>query len=91
MFALKKIGKTLALPSSIDKGKKIIVTGITGQDGSHMVDYLLKNTDHKIIGTIRRLSVSNHRNILHLKNSKRVKIVNMDLSDAHSIRDCIIK
>ena len=72
-------------------GKKIIVTGITGQDGSHMVDYLLKNTDHKIIGTIRRLSVSNHKNILHLKNKKRFKMVNMDLSDAHSIRDCVIK
>ena len=54
--------------------KKVIVTGITGQDGSHMVDYLLKNTDYKIIGTIRRLSVSNHKNILHLKNKKRFKI-----------------
>jgi len=36
--------------------KKIIVTGVTGQDGSHMVDYLLKNTNHEIYGSVRRLS-----------------------------------
>ena len=23
----------------------VVVTGVSGQDGSHMVDYLLKNTD----------------------------------------------
>ena len=45
--------------------KKIIVTGVTGQDGSHMVDYLLQNTDYKIYGTARRLSGKNHENILH--------------------------
>ena len=70
--------------------KKVIVTGITGQDGSHMVDYLLANTDVKVYGTVRRLSVKNHDNILHLKESDRFKIINMDLNDAHSVRDVII-
>lgn len=28
--------------------KKVIVTGVTGQDGSTMVDFLLKNTDSMI-------------------------------------------
>ena len=42
--------------------KKVIITGVTGQDGSHMVDYLLKNTEHTIIGGVRRLSVKNHEN-----------------------------
>ena len=32
--------------------KKIIVTGVTGQDGSNMVDYLLENTTHTIIGEL---------------------------------------
>ena len=36
--------------------KKIIITGVTGQDGSHMADYLLKNTNFKIYGAVRRLS-----------------------------------
>ena len=70
--------------------KKVIVTGVTGQDGSHMVDYLLKNTDHKIYGTARRLSVKNHENILHLENESRFELINMDLNDAHSIRDVVI-
>jgi GDPmannose 4,6-dehydratase len=70
--------------------KKIIVTGVTGQDGSHMVDFLLKNTSFKIYGTARRLSVKNHENILHLENEPRFKLVSMDLNDAHSMRDVVI-
>ncbi len=70
--------------------KKIIITGVTGQDGSHMVDYLLKNTDHKLYGAVRRLSVKNHENILHLENESRFELINMDLNDAHSMRDVVI-
>ena len=32
---------------------KVLVTGVTGQDGSHMIDYLLENTSHEIYSTIR--------------------------------------
>ena len=70
--------------------KKIIITGVTGQDGSHMVDYLLANTEHMIYGAIRRLSVKNHDNILHLEDNPRFKLINMDLNDAHSMRDVVI-
>ena len=70
--------------------KKIIITGVTGQDGSHMVDYLLKNTDHKLYGAVRRLSVKNHENILHLEDDPRFDLINMDLNDAHSMRDVIL-
>jgi len=70
--------------------KKIIVTGVTGQDGSHMVDYLLKNTNHEIYGSVRRLSVKNHDNILHLENEPRFHLIDMDLNDAHSMRDVIL-
>ncbi len=68
------------------EGKKVIfVTGVTGQDGSHMVDYLLANTDYFIVGGARRLSIKNHENIKHLETNTRFKLVNFDLSDAHSI------
>jgi GDPmannose 4,6-dehydratase len=70
--------------------KKVIITGVTGQDGSHMVDYLLKETDHKLYGAVRRLSVKNHENILHLEDEPRFELINMDLNDAHSMRDVII-
>ena len=70
--------------------KKVIVTGVTGQDGSHMVDYLLSNTDHHVFGTLRRVSVKNYKNIEHLKNHERFKTINMDLNDPHSIREAVI-
>jgi GDPmannose 4,6-dehydratase len=67
----------------------VIVTGVTGQDGSFMVDYLLKNTDCEIFGGARRLSVSNHDNIKHLENEKRFHLINFDLTDTHSISQII--
>jgi len=70
--------------------KKVLITGVTGQDGSHMADYLLKNTDHIIYGSVRRLSVKNHENILHLESNPRFILIDLDLNDAHSIRDQVI-
>jgi len=69
--------------------KTVFVTGVTGQDGSHMVDYLLKNTDYTIFGGARRLSIKNHENLRHLENESRFKLINFDLSDAHSISKTI--
>ncbi len=66
-------------------GIVVFVTGVTGQDGSLMVDYLLKNTDANIIGGARRLSVENHINLRHLENEPRFQLVNFDLTDSHSI------
>lgn len=60
--------------------KKILITGVTGQDGSNMVRYLLKNTDYYIYGSIRRTSVANHENIKDIKD-ERFTIINLDLSD----------
>jgi len=71
--------------------KVVFVTGVTGQDGSLMVDYLLKNTDYYIVGGARRLSIKNHENIKHLENNPRFKLVNFDLSDAHSISKIVEK
>ena len=68
--------------------KKIIVTGITGQDGSNMVRFLLENTDHIIYGTVRRVSVENHDNIKDI-HSERFKIMILDLMDSESIRGII--
>ena len=69
--------------------KVVFVTGVTGQDGSHMVDYLLENTNYTIFGGARRLSIKNHENISHLDNNPRFKLVNFDLSDAHSINKIV--
>lgn len=81
---------------SIDEAKKfaqgkkvVIITGVTGQDGSFMADYLLKNTKYEIFGGARRLSVSNHENVDHLRNDPRFHLINFDLTDAHSIAQVI--
>jgi GDPmannose 4,6-dehydratase len=71
--------------SRIINGRKtIVITGVTGQDGSHMVDFLLKNTDYLIFGGVRRLSIYNHENIKHI-NSDRFHLINFDLTDPHAI------
>ena len=61
--------------------KKIIITGVTGQDGSFMADYLLKNTDHTIVAGVRRLSVKNHHNIQHLLDNPRFQLIDLDVAD----------
>ena len=71
-------------------GKCVIITGVTGQDGSHMVDYLLKNTNFVLFGCVRRLSVYNHANIRHI-NSDRLHLINFDLNDANNINTVIEK
>ncbi len=65
--------------------KKILITGVTGQDGSLMADYLLKNTEHSIIGGVRRLSVKNHINIEHLLENPRFFLIDLDVTDSQNV------
>lgn len=69
----------------------VFVTGVTGQDGSLMVDYLLQNTTHNIVGGARRLAVHNHQNINHVRGNSRFQLVNFDLTDTHSIDKLILE
>ena len=69
--------------------KKIIITGVTGQDGSYMADFLLENTDHEIYGMVRRASTNNNHNIKHLLNNPRFKLVTGDLTDSQSIDNIV--
>ena len=70
--------------------KKIIITGITGQDGSNIVRFLLRNTEHILYGCTRRLSVNNHDNIIDIKDD-RLNIIRLDISDQQSINTNIKK
>lgn len=69
--------------------KNVLITGVTGQDGSYMIDYLLENTDYNLYGVIRRSSNPNNNNIIHILNNPRVKLVAGDLSDSQSIDNLV--
>jgi len=68
---------------------KVIVTGILGQDGANMVEYLLKNTDAKIYGMIRRTSNPNFVNCQAFIKNERFQLVYGDLSDSISIDNLV--
>ena len=69
--------------------KTTMISGVTGMDGSHMVDFLLENTPHKIIGLVRRLSVKNWKNIEHNLNNPRFNTVEVDITDSVNINSVI--
>ena len=65
--------------------KRVLVTGITGQDGPNMVDYLLENTDHLVYGMTRRSSNINLSNCQSFLNNERFQLVYGDLTDGGSL------
>ena len=65
--------------------KKVLVTGITGQDGPNMVDYLLKETDHLVYGMTRRSANINLSNCESFLNNERFQLVYADLTDGGSL------
>lgn len=70
--------------------KKVLITGVTGQDGSYMADYLLKNNScYEIFGMVRRASTNNHNNIKHLLDNKNFKLITGDLTDSQSIDNIV--
>lgn len=69
--------------------KKIIITGVTGQDGSYMADFLLENTENEIYGMVRRASTNNYSNIKHLLKNPQFKLITGDLTDSQSIDNIV--
>lgn len=61
--------------------KKVLITGITGFAGSHLMDYLLENTDYEVYG-MKRVN-SSLRNIHHALN--RITLLDADLLDETSL------
>ena len=52
--------------------KKAFITGITGQDGSYLADFLLER-DYEVHGLIRRTSNLNTSRIEHLLNHPQMR------------------
>lgn len=73
--------------------KRALITGITGMVGSHLVDFLLENTDWDIYGMCRwRSPFDNIQHLLsRINNRDRVFILYGDLNDYLSVHDVIEK
>jgi len=69
--------------------KKVLITGILGQDGANMVEYLLKNTDAKIYGMMRRSANPNYKNCSNFMSSERFEFIYGDLTDSVSIDNLV--
>lgn len=64
--------------------KKALITGITGQDGSYLAEFLLEK-GYEVHGIVRRASISNMARIEHLLDQKRIKLHDGDLTDTCSL------
>lgn len=59
-----------------------LITGITGQDGSYLAEFLLER-GYTVVGVVRRTSHDSYERIGHLLD--RIRIVPADLLDQHSL------
>lgn len=68
--------------------KKALITGVTGQDGSYLSEFLLEK-GYEVHGVIRRSSVDYHERIAHLEGNPSFRLHYGDLSDSISLAKII--
>jgi len=68
--------------------KTAVITGITGQDGSYLAEFLLQK-NYKVIGIVRRTSTINNERIKHIQD--KVVLEAGDLLDQSSLTEIIRK
>ena len=66
--------------------KKALITGITGQDGSYLAEFLLKK-EYQVFGLTRRTSTSNYDRIKDIIDD--ITLIPGDLLDEHSLTNAI--
>jgi len=66
--------------------KKALITGITGQDGSYLAEFLLSK-GYEVFGLIRRTSILNFERIKHIQD--KIRLISGDLLDQNSLINVI--
>ncbi|SDW43221.1 GDPmannose 4,6-dehydratase [Marinococcus luteus] len=66
--------------------KSALITGVTGQDGSYLAEFLL-GKDYKVYGLRRRTSTPNFENIEHVKD--QIEWIDGDLTDLSSLINAV--
>ena len=67
-------------------GHTVLITGITGQDGSYLAEFLLTK-GYRVVGMVRRASTENFERIAHLRD--RVELRQADLLDQLSLIELV--
>ncbi len=70
--------------------KKALITGVTGQDGSYLAEFLLQK-GYEVHGLIRRTSSEYRERIVHIENQPGFYLHYGDLSDSISLINIIAK
>jgi GDPmannose 4,6-dehydratase len=73
---------------------RALITGITGQDGSYLAEFLLGKAEYEVHGLVRRSSSLNRQRIDHLfspdlSGGDRLQLHYADLSDASSLASIV--
>jgi GDPmannose 4,6-dehydratase len=68
--------------------KTALVTGITGQDGSYLAEFLL-DLNYKVVGLYRRSSTNNTGRISHLLHNPNFSLEEFDLTDPSGVNQTI--
>ncbi len=66
--------------------KSALVTGITGQDGSYLAEFLIEK-GYKVFGMVRRSSVENLERLEHIKD--KIEFLQGDLTDQSSLDEAV--
>ena len=66
--------------------RRALITGITGQDGSYLAEFLLEQ-DYEVVGLVRRSSMVSFERIAHLQD--RITIASGDLLDEASLIEAL--
>jgi len=66
--------------------KKAMITGITGQDGSYIAEFLLEK-GYEVYGMVRRSSTINYERISHIQD--RLNLIQGDLLDQNSLIEAL--
>lgn len=66
--------------------KRALITGITGQDGSYLAEFLLSK-DYDVFGLVRRTSTLNFERIHHIQDD--LHLVSGDMLDQTSLMKCL--
>ncbi len=66
--------------------KRAMITGITGQDGSYIAEFLLEK-GYEVYGMVRRSSTINYERISHIQD--RLKLIQGDLLDQNSLIEAL--